>query len=249
MKTIVAFDVAIDNEKRSVVRERLLQFLTGKTPRHIVTINAEFLLEAQKNKRFRDVLKSADLSVPDSVSMHLVAWHSGTLLQARYPGIDLMHDMLALAQTRGDGVFLLASTIGLSTWEETAQAIHKDFPTLTIHGINLAPTTKKIDNIVATISKHGSAIVLCNFGAPQQDLFLSALKNATIPSVRILMGVGGSYDFITGKQKRAPHWMRHMGLEWLYRLWQQPRRFGRIVNAVVIFPLKLLFTTNHHGHT
>jgi len=86
---------------------------------------------------------------------------------------------------------------------------------------------------------------LCNFGAPYQELLLAGLRNQP-GTIRVAMGVGGSFDFLTGKVKRAPRWMRAVGLEWLWRLLLQPRRLKRIWNAVVVFPVQV-FLKNKPG--
>jgi N-acetylglucosaminyldiphosphoundecaprenol N-acetyl-beta-D-mannosaminyltransferase len=80
-------------------------------------------------------------------------------------------------------------------------------------------------------------ILFCNFGAPHQEKFLNSLKSAKI---RLAMGVGGSFDYVTGKLQRAPRAMRIFGLEWLWRLILQPKRWRRIWNAVIVFPIKII---------
>jgi N-acetylglucosaminyldiphosphoundecaprenol N-acetyl-beta-D-mannosaminyltransferase len=77
------------------------------------------------------------------------------------------------------------------------------------------------------------------FGAPNQELWI-ARNLAKMPSVKVAMGVGGAFDFIAGKQKRAPQIFRSLGLEWLYRLMREPRRIVRIINAVVVFPFLVI---------
>ena len=80
-------------------------------------------------------------------------------------------------------------------------------------------------------------LFLCNFGAPYQEKFINSLKNDIL---WVAMGVGGSFDYVTGKTKRAPKIMRIFGLEWLWRLILQPKRIKRIINAVIIFPIKVI---------
>ena len=83
-------------------------------------------------------------------------------------------------------------------------------------------------------------IVFCNFGMGYQEKFLYSLKNAKNAKIRLVMGVGGGFDFIMGKVKRAPLILRQIGLEWLWRLIQQPQRIKRIWNAVIIFPIRVI---------
>jgi N-acetylglucosaminyldiphosphoundecaprenol N-acetyl-beta-D-mannosaminyltransferase len=82
-------------------------------------------------------------------------------------------------------------------------------------------------------------ILFSNFGAPEQDKFIASLKDYD-NDLKLAMGVGGSFDFISGKITRAPKWARRIGLEWLWRLMMQPKRIGRIIKSVVIFPIRIL---------
>ena len=79
----------------------------------------------------------------------------------------------------------------------------------------------------------------CNFGAPDQEYFLESLRGRS-ESVRLVMGVGGAFDFLTGKLPRAPRVFRVIGLEWLWRLFLQPSRWKRIWRAVVVFPIAVI---------
>jgi N-acetylglucosaminyldiphosphoundecaprenol N-acetyl-beta-D-mannosaminyltransferase len=83
-------------------------------------------------------------------------------------------------------------------------------------------------------------IVFVNFGAPDQEKFIFENKSQ-FPNAKVLVGVGGAFDFLTGKIRRAPNWLRGLGLEWLWRLVQEPKRIKRIWNAVVVFPTVSLF--------
>ena len=147
-----------------------------------------------------------------------------------------MEEILRLAEKNNLKTFLAASSRGLSTWEETSQAIIKRFPALKIGGTNL---NKDITGSRLRVTDY--EIVFANFGAPYQEKFLNSLKSAKNSKMRLVMGVGGSFDYLTGKIRRAPVFTRKIGLEWLWRLIQQPRRIKRIWNAVIIFPIKIIF--------
>jgi N-acetylglucosaminyldiphosphoundecaprenol N-acetyl-beta-D-mannosaminyltransferase len=159
-----------------------------------------------------------------------------------------MMEILHLAEKKNIPVFLAARKDGLSTWQETKEAILKKYPKLSILGKNIfchprvgGDPVSGLEVFSLDYRLHGNDnfIVFCNFGAPHQELFLNSLKN---DNIRIAMGVGGSFDFLTGKMKRAPVFMRRIGLEWLWRLLQQPqKRWKRIWNAVVVFPVKVIF--------
>ncbi len=224
-------DVKIDNLTRAEIQQKVASFLMEDNFHQIATINPEFILAAQKNSEFKNILNSCNLNIADGFGIKLAFWRYGKILQYRMAGIDLMLEILQLANAKKLSIFLAAKNGGLSSWEETRDAILKTYPALEITGENI--------NILDTGYQPPTTnyqLIFCNFGAPYQETFLNNLKNARI---RLAMGVGGSFDYLTGKTPRAPQFLRQMGLEWLWRLMLQPKRWKRILNAVIIFPIKI----------
>ncbi|MFZ1720550.1 MAG: WecB/TagA/CpsF family glycosyltransferase, partial [Candidatus Moraniibacteriota bacterium] len=86
----------------------------------------------------------------------------------------------------------------------------------------------------------GYQLLFSNFRAPHQEFFIAKFKDK-VSELRIGIGVGGAFDFLTGKRKRAPKWLRAIGLEWLWRVIQQPSRIRRIWNAVIVFPVRVFW--------
>ena len=233
----------MDNLERREILEKISYFLNEENPsttearvrgklHQIATVNQEFILTARKDKEFKEILNNCDLNTADSMGIGFAFWRLGEKLKYRIAGIDLMWEILRIANDKKMKVFLAANSNGLSTWEETKEAINKIFPELQIEGVNL---NKENPNCQLPITNY--QIVFCNFGAPYQEKFLNSQKS---DKIKLALGVGGSFDFITEKLKRAPLWMRKFGLEWLFRLIQQPKRIKRICRAVIIFPLKLI---------
>lgn len=225
--------VTIDNLTRDEIIGRVKYFLDEPQFHQIATINPEFLLEAEKNPAFRTVLQNCDLRIADGVGISLAMLCKGEKLKYRFPGADLMLEILNIAHERKLGIYLAIRKDGLSSYEEIKSALQKKYPTLQINGSEI---DSKIPNTRYQIP---NTIILCNFGAPTQERFLQSLKDQ--PLIRLTMGVGGSFDYLTGKLKRAPRWMRDFGLEWLWRLMKQPKRIKRIWNAVIVFPFRALF--------
>lgn len=247
--------VRIDNLEKKEILERISNFLDEPRFHQIATVNPEFTLEAQKNEKFQNILNASDLNVADGMGIRFAFWRHGEKLQARIAGADLMLEILRLAEEKNLKIFLAARKDGLSTWQETREAILKIYPNLQIEGANLDCHSRENGNPVANqsvstldsrrslSSQSGGGndknILFCNFGAPHQEFFINRVKCDTI---RLAIGVGGSFDFLTGKVCRAPKWMRKMGLEWLWRLILQPKRIGRIFRAVIVFPFKVVFS-------
>jgi len=97
------------------------------------------------------------------------------------------------------------------------------------------------DQIIQAVNTSGAKLLLVAYGAPKQDLWI-AKHLSKMPTVRVAIGVGGTFDFLSGTIKRAPRWLRSLGLEWLWRLILQPWRIKRIWTAVVIFPMLVLMS-------
>lgn len=224
--------VRVNNLTKEEVLEKINFFLNEPKMHHIATVNPEFVLAAQKDGSFRDILNSSDLNVADGFGLKLALWKKGEKLKARIVGADLMLEILKIAQARNLSVFAACSDRGLSTYQEVKTALEGQFEGLKVSGADIDINTRNY-----TIDNYD--ILLCNFGAPDQEKFIKSLKS---DKMKLAMGVGGSFDFLTGKLKRAPKWMRKIGLEWLFRLIQQPKRIKRIWNAVIVFPVKILFS-------
>jgi N-acetylglucosaminyldiphosphoundecaprenol N-acetyl-beta-D-mannosaminyltransferase len=247
--------IRIDNLCRHEILKKIEFFLTEPKFHQIATVNPEFILEAQKNTEFKHILNKSDLNVADGAGIGFAFLRYGKRLKARMAGVDLMMEILLQASERKMSVFLAAKKEGLSTWEETRDAILKIYPDLKISGTAMKPdchceqSEESRANIMRSftnvqvdkydIKKNNFDIIFVNFGAPLQEIFINSQKSDTI---RLAMGVGGSFDFLTGKIKRAPVFMCRLGLEWLWRLILQPRRWKRIMRAVAIFPIKILLS-------
>ena len=225
--------VKIDNFSKQEILGKVEVFLADGEFHQIVTVNPEFILEAQKNLTFREILNKSALSVADGFGITCAFWRFGQHLKLRIAGVDLMQEIIKIAEQKKLKIFLAINKDGLSSFEEICSVISKLYPNLAIAGADLDAKDTKYSMLDA-----GYQILLCNFGAPEQERFIDSQKNAIIG---LGMGVGGSFDYLTGKISRAPLWMRKVGLEWLWRFFRQPKRFRRIFRSVVIFPLKVFW--------
>jgi N-acetylglucosaminyldiphosphoundecaprenol N-acetyl-beta-D-mannosaminyltransferase len=191
-------------------------------------------LRAQKDERFRNILNGCDLNVADGIGLKYAFWRYGRHLKNRISGVDLMQETLKMANKNKLEVFLAASTSGLSTWHETANQLRKKYPSIVFNGAAIG-----LEEAANWHIPHCD-VLLCNFGAPVQEVFIDSKKRDTI---KLAMGVGGAFDFVCKKIPRAPKMMRDLGLEWLWRFMLEPRyRAKRIFRAVVVFPIKIIFS-------
>ncbi len=217
---------------------RILALHSSPGQYRVCTPNPEMIVAAQKNVAFRRVLATSALNLADGTGLLWAARRQGTPLPERVTGTDVMH-ALCLHPHCGR-VFLLGAAPGIA--EEAARELKRQHPSLDIGGTFAgSPAEAEEDAIVARIARSGSTMLFVAFGAPAQELWI-ARTLAKMPNVRIAMGVGGAFDFLSGSVTRAPAFLRNSGLEWLWRLLRQPSRFKRIIVAVIVFPLQVLFT-------
>ena len=198
----------------------------GDGARHVCTVNPEFIMIAQGDPIFFNILNRADICVPDGIGLLWASRQVGAPLPERVTGSDGVPLIARIAAQNGWKLYLLGAAEGVA--ERAAQNLRKQHPKLQISGVyGGSPDEAEEDEIVARISASDADILLVAYGAPQQDLWIA--RNLPRLEVAMAMGVGGALDFIAGAVPRAPHWMRNRGLEWLYRLLRQPWRLRRML--------------------
>ncbi len=236
-------NVKIDNLSRKEISDRIRNVLNqkgqDKASLQINTINPEFILEAQKNQKFRDILNAkTSLNIADGIGVKFASWRYGKNLKHRWAGVDLMQEILKIANKNKQKVLIITHKDSLSSKNDIKTVVKELYPKLKVKIITMQRFNLRKDEDWKFTNMNYD-IALCNFGAPQQEMLLHNLQNYNI---ELAMGVGGSFDFLTGKIKRAPKWMRKIGLEWLWRLILEARyRLKRIWQAVIVFPVKIMF--------
>ncbi|MBI5037994.1 MAG: WecB/TagA/CpsF family glycosyltransferase [Candidatus Kerfeldbacteria bacterium] len=240
--------VPVDNLTVVELKERVRQLGDDRLPHHIVTVNPEFIMAAQHDTEFRSILNRADLSVADGFGISLAARRLGQRLQGRWTGVDMMIFLCELAASQNRSVFLLGAQPGVA--EKTAAELHRRFPGLHIVGAESGfrhwHRPFPLEKIIDQINRKRPDYLFVAFGQVKQEKWIyQALPK--LNSVKIAVGVGGAFDYVSGKIRRAPRWMRAVGLEWLFRLFRQPWRASRIFTAVVRFGLTVLRSAHHHS--
>jgi len=211
--------------------------VAARAPRQICTSNPEFLMTARRDREFFEVLNRADLVVPDGVGLLMAARWLGARLPERVAGSDLIYRIAERAAQRGGGIYFLGAGEGVAA--RTAAKLRAIYPELRVAGTFAgSPKIEDEDAIVARVRAARPDILLVAYGAPQQDKWIA--RNRERLGALVSIGVGGSFDFVAEEARRAPVWIRRLGLEWLHRVGRQPWRARRILTAVVLFPLAVL---------
>ncbi len=227
--------VKVDNLTQSECLSRIENWLNQDRQRYIVTVNPEFVIEAQKNANFKQVLNRSDLAICDGAGILFASRFLKKPLKQKIAGADLMVQICVLAQKRNLPVFLLGAGPGVA--QKAAENLKKIQPDLKI---GFSSNQDKIPFISRP------TILFVALGAPKQEEWIA--KNLKLmPQVKLAMGVGGSFDYLAGRVVRAPRMVRRANLEWLWRLFLEPRRAKRIYQAVVKFPLMVAIRARKAG--
>lgn len=227
--------VSIDSYSREEIDNLLYAVLKQENAKYFVaTINPEILLKGQKDSKYKNILNSADLRLCDGFGIRMVSFLKGKKIAERYTGVEVLDFVLKKGKLLGLKVLVISKDDSLSTPQEILRAVQDKYQ------LKIRAKYFSEHNIFESEELRSAQIIVLNFGAPEQEKIIFENRDR-FPAARILVGVGGAFDFLTGKLKRAPHWMQKAGLEWLWRFLQEPRRIRRMFSAVAIFPLKALF--------
>jgi N-acetylglucosaminyldiphosphoundecaprenol N-acetyl-beta-D-mannosaminyltransferase len=207
-------------------------FLRAEPPRlhQVCTVNPEFVMEARRNPAFRRLLNSADLATPDGAG--IIA--AGKLLRrpfaGRATGVALVERLAAMSAQNGWLLFLLGAAPGVA--DEAARVLARRHPGMRIAGTYPgSPRPEDWHEIKRLLDGARPDVLLVAYGAPRQDLWIAEHRGEMPGSIRVAMGVGGVFDYLSGRVKLAPAPVRRMGMEWLYRLATQPWRWRRILRV------------------
>ncbi|MFA7314677.1 MAG: WecB/TagA/CpsF family glycosyltransferase [Candidatus Magasanikbacteria bacterium] len=220
----------------------------------VFTPNPEMLVDARKDSYFRKVLNSSDLNICDGHGIKFLSKEKLTVIH----GVDFMLDVCKIAEQKKYSVFLLGSGSEL-VLKKIEKKLKNKFSRLKIvgsdPGLEIKLIQKEIDKVELAFNEKENAkilekieiskaqILFVAFGHNKQEKWIYE-NLSKLTNIKLAMGVGGSFDFLSGKTKRAPKILRNFGLEWLYRLLTQPKRFVRIFKATVIFTWLKIFRNN-----
>lgn len=222
--TYTMFGLKIDNVNRKEALKYVEKFFEEDKFHYIVTLNPEGVVIAQDNELFNSVINEADLVVADGSWLVRAVRFLGGTIEERVAGIDLLLDILNLCKEKGYSVYLLGAKE--DTIISTKKRLEDAFPGIRILGFhNGYFDTEEEVRIVEEIKSLKPDFLVVGLGMPKQEIWINRHKD--LP-VKLAIGVGGSFDVISGNIARAPYWMQVIGLEWFYRILKDPKRIKRL---------------------
>lgn len=204
----------------------VLKWAGSFSSRVVCLANVHMLMESRWDSSFCQVLEDADLVTPDGMPLVWMMKAMGIKNQDRVAGMDFFLTICRQAAEHGIPIYLLGST--KDVLNKIQKKLEKDFPDLKLAGIDSPPfrplTVAEDSELVARINNSGAGLVFVSLGCPKQERWMAEHKDKI---QAVMVGVGAVFDVYAGAKKHAPKWVRELGLEWLYRLVQEPRRLWK----------------------
>lgn len=237
-KRIKMMDTSIDVLSYNETIELVEKYVKTKTPLHLMGVNADKINELNKNPKLKEIVNSCGVINADGASVVLASKFLGEPLPERVAGVDLMESLVSLSADKGYSVYLLGAK--QEVVEKTAEVLKSRYPSLNICGFrNGYFTTDDWKGIADELNTLNPDFIFVGITSPLKEYLIEYLQNNGNKGV--FMGVGGSFDVISGNIARAPVWMQEHNLEWLFRVSQEPKRlFKRYFVGNTVFIVSVL---------
>lgn len=202
-------------------------WIEGREKHYVCVTGVHGVIESQRDSRLREIHNKSGMTVPDGMPLVWLSRSAGHRNVSRVYGPDLMLAFCEASARHGHRHFLYGGEEGVA--DALGKRLEERFPSLVIAGTYCPPfrqlTAEEDADIVALINASRSDVVWVGLSTPKQERWMAEHRDAL--DAPVLVGVGAAFDFHTGRKKQAPAWMQRSGLEWLFRLLQEPRRLGR----------------------
>ncbi|HEU5480639.1 MAG TPA: WecB/TagA/CpsF family glycosyltransferase [Candidatus Tumulicola sp.] len=230
MESVEILGCRLDAIGADEATSQILDYARRNAGAQVVTLGTEMVVAAQKDERFRAIVNASALSLCDTVGLLTVARRRGAALKDRVTGVELTERLCAAAaeasQNGGDAipVYFLGGASGVAA--DAAAILEVRFPGLDVAGVRDGYFREEESaEVAAAIKRSGAKLLFVGMGSPRQEVWLAQHLRETGCGAGI--GIGGTLDVLGGRVERAPYAFQRMGLEWLYRLAQEPHRFRR----------------------
>lgn len=233
-RKVELFGLGVDALSMRDVVAQVERAVESRRPMHISVVNVAKVVNMRQDPLLRESVESGNVVLADGMPLVWLSRFKGAPLPERIAGIDLMHELLRLADAKGLRVFLLGARP--ETLERTVAVATERYPRMTIAGFHHGYFDDQQEEHVARMVREARPdILLVGISSPKKEVFMQ--RWAEVMDVPVCHGVGGSFDVMAGLTRRAPRWMQRSGLEWMYRLVQEPRRMWKrylVTNSVFL---------------
>ncbi|MBT2731113.1 WecB/TagA/CpsF family glycosyltransferase [Carnobacterium sp. ISL-102] len=224
-KKVSVLGVAFDNQTKETFLEELIKRVDHNQKSFVVTANPEIVMYAKKNPAYMSLINKADYVIADGIGIIKGSKMLGTPIVERVAGYDLMLALLEEANVKGSRVYLLGAKE--EVLQSTVAKVQKFYPSIDLVGARNGYFDLSDTSIIESVQATQPDMVFVAIGYPRQEQWIHQYLSTA--SKGLLMGVGGSFDVLSGKSKRAPKIFIQLNSEWLYRLIKQPLRFKRMM--------------------
>jgi N-acetylglucosaminyldiphosphoundecaprenol N-acetyl-beta-D-mannosaminyltransferase len=234
--TVSIYGVPVSKMNMRQTVEYLTQAIESRTPHQVVTANPIILMTGLENPDFMRILRSAELVVPDGAGLVWAASYVGEPVAERVTGYDLLHELMKAGEEREWKVYLLGAAPEVIS--AAAAKLQESYPRIRLVGYRDGYFTDEQDmQVIEDIVKRSPDILLVGRATNNQEPWIGKYKEKL--GIPVMMGVGGSFDVLSGRLKRAPKLFQKLRLEWFYRLLQEPFRYKRML-VLPKFALKVI---------
>ena len=238
MKKVDILGVSFANVSPSEAVDVICGYMDTDSPHIVYTPNPEMVMLAQKDQEFKNILDEADMNIPDGIGIVYGAAIKRTPLQGRVAGYDTVQSVFNRMKDSGKSVYFFGGAPGVA--DKAKENMEKKFPGLKVAGCaNGYFDEAREKEIIEDIKSKSPDLLLVGIGFPKQEKWIYNHRNEL--GFKVAIGVGGSFDIMSGTLKRAPDIFIRLGLEWFYRLITQPTRFVRMLQ-LPLFMLKIIFS-------
>lgn len=220
------FGIRVSKLNMQQTVESLVQAIASRQTIQVITANPIMLMTALQQPAYMAMMQRAELIVPDGAGLVWAASYVGDPVAEKVAGIDLMHQLLAIGEGKGWRIFLLGASSEII--QITADKLKMRYPKLKLVGIRDGYFKENEEEAVLNqIREAAPDILLVGRSADKQEPWIDQHKASL--GIPVIMGIGGSFDVLSGKLKRAPKIFIRLRLEWFYRLLQEPWRYRRML--------------------
>jgi N-acetylglucosaminyldiphosphoundecaprenol N-acetyl-beta-D-mannosaminyltransferase len=218
--------VPIDRVTMAETLDRLDDFVRSGQPHFVITADAAGIVQSQSDPELKALYEQADLVTPDSAGVLWAAERQGRRLGERVSGVEIVERVAARSAERAYRIFFLGAAPGVA--QAAADRLCQKYPGCQIVGTRDGYFPGAADaDVAAEVAETNPDFLFVAMGIPRQEKFILATK--AIIRARVAMGVGGTFDVLSGHVKRAPRWMQRLRTEWLWRVIQNPKKAGKVM--------------------